>query len=139
MNKEISTYLAKCGNCKQIFAHPSLGDFAYGEIIFCSIDGQQYTHASAFSEFAQKISRLMPDNSSDFWDVIASLVDSIEDRKYSPHIHCLFCSSDNIEFWEGERIGVMNVSEASFLAAAALPEHELKLLVAQICECINNK
>ena len=138
MSRDATTFRANCGNCKQTFAHPSLGDFAYGEAILCSVDGKHYATASAFSEFPERVRALMPSTSSDFWAVLASLADAIDGKGYSPHIHCPFCSSNNIEFWEGERIGVTSVPEALFVGASALPDHDLKLLVAQICEGVSN-
>lgn len=138
MSRDIPTFLAKCGNCKQTFAHPSLGDFAYGEAILCSVDGKHYATVSAFTEFSQSVRALMPSGSSGFWGVLASLADSIDDNGYSPLIHCPVCSSDNIEFWDGERIGVASVPEALFVGVATLPERDLKLLVAQVCEGVSN-
>lgn len=138
MSRDITTFRANCRNCKQTFAHPSLGDFGYGEAILCSVDGKHYATVSAFSEFPQRVRDFMRSTSSNFWAVLASLADSIDGKGYSPNIHCPFCSSNDIEFWEGERIGVTSVPEALFVGASALPEHDLKILVAKIGQGVSN-
>ncbi len=138
MSRDVTTFRVNCSNCKHTFACPSLGDFAYGEAILCSLDGKHYATVSAFSEFPQRVRALMPSTSSDFWAVVASLADSIDGKGYSSHIHCPFCSSNKIELWDGERVGGRSIPEALFVGASALPEHDLKLLVAQICEGVSN-
>jgi hypothetical protein len=132
MNKSITTFQAKCANCGQLFEHPSLGDQAYGEMILCSADGKHFAWISAFAELPQRVSALLPGASAMvFWNAIACLADPIASQQLTPRLHCSFCSSDNIEFWEGERIGVMNVPEALFCDVSELPTSELKLRVSE--------
>lgn len=130
MNRQISTFEAKCASCGKTFEHPSLGP-VYGELMLCSTDGKHYAWASAFSELPQKLSALLPGASAKmFWRAVAHLADPISEQKLADQIHCSHCASSNIEFWEGERIGVMSVPEASFRDASALSAQELQLRVS---------
>ena len=138
MNKQITTFEAKCASCGKTFEHPSLGP-AYGEIMLCSTDGKHYSWASAFSELPQKLNALLPGVSANiFWGALAHFADPISGQKLAAHIHCSHCASSNIELWEGKRIGVMSVPEASFHDASALSAQELRLRVSTYSARVSN-
>jgi DNA-directed RNA polymerase subunit M/transcription elongation factor TFIIS len=126
MNRTLPTFQAKCGSCGQLFAHPSLGDQAYGETVLCNSDGSAYAWVSAFSKMPQRVKALMPNMAEGFWNVIASMADPIEGKCVSNRIHCPKCSAETLEFWEGDQIGSAEVPEATFQVTEALSLSELK-------------
>lgn len=132
MSRDIPTFEAKCASCGQTFEHPSLGP-AYGEAILCSFDGKHYAWASVFSELPQKIRVLLQGaTTNEFWEAVAHLADPVLGQELVIPIHCSHCASTNIKFWEGKRVGVMSVPEASFLGASALSAQELQLRVSAL-------
>jgi hypothetical protein len=129
--KEIAVFEAQCGNCARHFSHPSLGDCAYGEVLLCTLDGNHYATVSAFTDFSQRVEALMGSEAENsFWSVLASLADAISGQPLSSGIRCPHCASDNIAYWEGRRVGVSEVPEATFTQAAALTEDALARRVA---------
>ena len=101
--------------------------------MLCSADGKHYAWASAFAEVPQKISSMLPEASAKvFWRVVAELADSVFEQNLCAQIHCPHCASSDIAFWEGQPVGSLSVTEASFLAASALSAQELQLRVSKI-------
>ena len=132
MSRDIPTFEAKCASCRQTFEHPGLGS-AYGETVFCSTDGKHYAWASAFSALAQKIRALPQGHAANaFWQAVAHLADPILGQELVAAICCSHCASTNLEFWEGVRVGVMSVPEASFLGASALSAEELQCCISKL-------
>ena len=135
MKKQISCFIAKCGNCKKPFERPSLGSYSYGECLFNTIDGKYYVLASAFDSFPEKVKKLIPGNRSGmFWPVLAHLADPIQQLNLTSKIVCPHCNSTNIEVIEGERTGESVVNEVSFLNSTKLSSQELSNLVFTILE-----
>jgi hypothetical protein len=127
MNREIATFQAKCGTCHDAFEHPSLGDQAYGEAVLTSADGKHYAWVSAFSEQPNRVGTLLPGASAKiFWGSIAYLADEVAGQKLTAQIHCALCGSDQIEFWQGERVGTMSVPETTFSSIAQTSSCELQ-------------
>jgi hypothetical protein len=129
--KEIAVFEAQCANCASHFSHPSLGDFAYGEVFLCTLDGNHYATVSAFTDFSQRVKALMgPGAENSLWSILASLADPISGQPLSSGIRCPHCASDNLAYWAGRRVGVSKVPEATFTHAAALSQEELARRVA---------
>jgi Zn finger protein HypA/HybF involved in hydrogenase expression len=126
MNREVVTFEAKCKQCATLFAHPSLGDFAYGEIILNTIDGKHHAWVNGFAEFPERVSGLLCENQKNkFWDILGMLSDEIEDQILMTAIICPHCSSQDIEYCEGARIGLVSIPEVSFVRALKLDNSEL--------------
>lgn len=65
-----------CALCGHVFAHPALGDHAYGEALLCSADGHHVVVASAFDPVPQRVAALLPAGAdARFWPVLAALAD----------------------------------------------------------------
>ncbi|MCC6271775.1 MAG: hypothetical protein IT190_10895 [Microbacteriaceae bacterium] len=124
--RAIATFEAKCGDCGHCFPHPSLGDLSYGEKLFCTLDGSSYAYASAFTAFGQRVSALKkPEAAGEYWAILASLADPISGRPLSHRIHCPQCSSGNLASWDGRKLGVVQVPDATFVSATNLSSEEL--------------
>ncbi len=129
--KEIAVFEAQCANCTRDFSHPSLGDFAYGEVLLCTMDGRHHAFVSGLSDFAERVRALIPPTGiGSFWSILASLADPICGQPLSSAIRCPHCASANIAYWEGRRVGVIRVPEATFTHAAVLSDEELARRVA---------
>jgi hypothetical protein len=125
--REIATFEAKCGNCGRCFSHPSLGDLVYGEVVLCSLNGSHYATASAFTEFCERVSALIrPEHKRSYWSIVASLADPISDQPLSSSLRCPHCASAQLEYWDGKKLGVMQVPEATFRSAMGLSPDELE-------------
>jgi hypothetical protein len=129
--KSVTTFEAKCAKCKQIFSHPSLGDFVYGESLFYTADGKHQVYVSAFSEFPQRVRALIPNESSLFWPALASLSDKFEGNSFIADLCCPFCSSTEIECWEGDPTGILNLSEVSFNISSLLSDAEIMAILSK--------
>jgi hypothetical protein len=130
--REITLLDAKCASCGQQFSHPSLGDFAYGEVVFCTSDGRHYAAADAFGEFAQRLKGLIVPNSSiSFWSILASLADPISGQNLAHSIICPNCKSDRLEYWGGQKTGAADVPAATFVTASALSSESLAKIVTK--------
>jgi hypothetical protein len=129
---KISTFEAKCSDCKEIFAHPSLGDMSYGQVIFYSTDGKNQVLVSAFSEFATKLKPLVSSNKAGaFWKALALFADPIQGQPFSLGVRCSQCGSSNIEYWEGVKLGAIELADVSFSKALTLTEAEIGERIAQ--------
>jgi DNA-directed RNA polymerase subunit RPC12/RpoP len=130
MNKDIATFEAKCAECGKAFEHPSLGDFAYGENIFYTNDGMHQVWVSAFSAFPQRVKKLIDGpQPMKFWDILASCADPVNGQKFVAKIICPHCNSDGLESWEGRRIGMTSIQEATFLRVLDLEDSTLALRI----------
>jgi hypothetical protein len=130
--REIATVEAKCGKCCQLFSHPSLGDFSYGQAVLFTTDGKHFATVDAFAEFPQRIAALArPD---DVWPVLASLADPIAGQYFSASIHCPHCATSCLEYWGGNKSGALLVPAATFVAASSLGDD---LLAARISSMKN--
>ena len=107
MDKEIGTIEAKCDDCGNTFDHPDLGDFVYGEFIFCSENGKVHAFCGAFEATAKLIQVLLPEDcgAEMFQAELANLADPILDHKLTTRIHCPNCFSINIESWPDVNTG----------------------------------
>lgn len=130
MNKDVATFEAKCAGCGESFQHPSFGDFSYGENILYAASGRNQVWVSAFSEFPQRLKSLLDTSlSKKFWDILASLADPIEGQKLVAKITCPYCSSDRLEYWDGKRIGLTSIQEATFSQVFDLDDATLVLKI----------
>jgi len=126
MNREISTFQAKCHQCSASFSHPSLGDFSYGENLFFTGDGKHSVYANAFDEFPKKVRQLLGDEDpSQFWNVLASLADPISEQPLIQKLVCPHCGSTSLESWNGNRVGSLSVPPASFQGSSQLNDNDL--------------
>jgi hypothetical protein len=121
--RSIALCEAKCKRCAAVFAHASLGDFAYGESVFSTTDGRHFVGASSNGEFAQRVSALIPpDHARSFWPVLAALADPIDGKQLTHAIVCPNCGSTKLEYWGGSKVGSAAISEATFVQAELSPE-----------------
>ena len=119
--REIALLEAKCAECGNIFSHPSLGDFIYGEVVLCTADGKNYATADGFSDFAQRLKTVATSRSpGGFWPLIASFADPIVGQRLTASIHCPQCASNNLEYWDGQKTGTASIPAATFLSASQL-------------------
>ena len=130
--REIPLLEAKCASCGQLFSHPSLGDFSYGEVVLCTTDGHHYATADAFGEFARRLTKLIdPSSSTTFWSILASLADPISGQILVHSIHCPSCKSSKLEYWDGHKTGVIDVPAATFAVASVLSSESLTQIVGK--------
>jgi hypothetical protein len=120
-------FSAQCGDCSASFGYPSLGDFSYGSSIFSSDDGQCFVYVEASAPFPSRLNRLLKAAGSrlPFWDTLALLADQPSNRYWVCGIRCPSCGSAKISSWHGGRCGEAEVSDATFIQAAALSDHEI--------------
>jgi hypothetical protein len=124
--KEISLAEAKCASCRQVFSHPTLGDFSYGEAVLCSLDGKNYAFVNALADFPQRVSSLIKsDKELTFWPTLASLAEPIRGQSLTASIRCSHCGSDKLEYWGGQVTGTASIPEASFTTASELSTNSL--------------
>ena len=123
---------AKCARCHQVFGYPTLSDFAYGEMVFCTIDGKHHVLASAFDEFAQRVSDLLEaGEKQNYWGVLASLADPVGGQPLSTQKRCPHCCSSHFQYWGGRDVGMASVPSASFESASRLTRADLAHRVVQ--------
>ena len=125
--------MAKCGSCGAEFEHPSIGDFSYGEIIFYTEDGKNQAYANAFDSFPQKIKDILDTlGLNAFWDTLATISDPVCGQQLVSSIRCSSCSSQIIEYWEGERVGEKIIPDVSYEFSSQLNKVQLLALVKSI-------
>jgi hypothetical protein len=124
---KLSTFEAKCDECKTTFAHPSFGDQAYGQYIFCTSDGKQSVHANAFEPPAKKIEQALAVGQlqTPFVDALARCADPMGELRFGARIRCPNCGSERLAYWEGRRIGTMDVPAATYVDVLSLTEKQL--------------
>ena len=138
--KNISLLAAKCASCGRSFSHPSLGEFAYGEAILCTVDGKCYATASASAGFSQRVGTLIKSAGvNSLWPVLAALADPISGQLLTDAIRCPYCASGNLEYWGGKKTGHIGIPEASFTSAAALSDGSLSQRIASVVEQCREK
>lgn len=126
---------AKCANCHQVFGYPSRGDFAYGEMVLCALDGKHHALATAFDGFAERVSGLLGPGNRHFWWVLASLADPVASQTLNPALHCPHCGSSDVEYRGGKERGTVNVPPVSFEPTSTLIQEGLAQRVAQLGYC----
>lgn len=123
MDRQVTTFEARCGSCGLTFAHPWLGDMAYGDGLLCSEDGRSWVRVDLFSGFGKRFAEMSKDERlSDwfdarpgiFWPALAALAVRYDDVPYTIKIVCPHCRSAKLERWAGKSVGSRFVSEARF-------------------------
>jgi hypothetical protein len=133
--RSIALCEAKCSQCNAVFAHASLGDFAYGEAVFATDDGQQFVVANANSNFAKQVSSLVPpEPATCFWSILAALADPVNGKQLTYAIVCPNCRSTSVAYWGGQKVGAVAEAEATFEQFSALGELPLSRRIAEILE-----
>lgn len=131
---------AKCASCGKVFHHPSFGDFAYGEEVLCSADGKNYVAATAFSEFAKRVSEVVRlKGGSALWPVLAALADPIDGQTLGHSIRCAHCGSADLEYCGGQKISTTSVPDASFISSMFLSSGALSERIAHALEAAHAK
>lgn len=135
----ITTFEAKCADCKTIFEHPSLGDFAYGEFIFSTIDGSDFLCCDANEVSESILQGLIPEDltAEQFQKTLVTVVDNPFASQLTLRIPCTKCGSTNLEYWEGQKIGVRNIEKATFKRFSVLSEEEKLKEISTILDDIN--
>jgi len=124
---EIATFEAKCASCGEKFDHPSFGDFAYGEFLFCSENGRIYAYGDGFNACAKLIEVLLPENcGADMYQTaLAELADPIFGQRFTCRIHCPKCQSIKLEYWHGKKTGSMWVKPITYKNLLSLGRNKL--------------
>jgi hypothetical protein len=132
----LPTFKAKCASCGQEFAHPSLGDFSYGSFLFWGIRGTVFGHFAALDSAVWKLveSMLSPQIDEDargplIQGACAALADPIDGQPLVNRHVCPHCHSSNWEWWEGDKVGLVEVLEVSFTRLLSLSESGQRALV----------
>lgn len=115
--RQLVTFEARCAACDGLFALPGLGDFAYGELLLCSADGQQHALVDGFSAVPAQVVALLDDAAAKhlaLWPVLAALADPPPGSAWSAQPHCPHCGSASLAFQHGERRGSVEVPMARF-------------------------
>jgi Zn finger protein HypA/HybF involved in hydrogenase expression len=120
---EISTFKAKCSACKSEFPYPELSEFAYGEFIFASTGGTFCLFTAIGHPVSELVEASLPKGAS-FPAVCAFIADPVEGQKLTTQRACPICQSKQWEFWHGERVGSVTISEAAFERFLSLPRPE---------------
>lgn len=111
---------AGCAACSERFAHPSLGDFVYGQLLLCSEDGRHHARVDGFAAFPAQVATLLPDAADHaLWPVLAALADPPEGSSWSVRLHCPHCGSAELAFQQGQRCGSAEVPMATFPSGSA--------------------
>jgi hypothetical protein len=122
-----AVFEAKCATCGEVFGLPSLGDMSYGSAILTSVDGQAHLVADAFSDFPQRLKKLLGDSSAKaFWSNLALLADAVNGKSLACSQVCPRCQSTRLEYWDGSRLGEVKLAGATFLAASELSDVEIR-------------
>ncbi|HBS61484.1 MAG TPA: hypothetical protein DEB32_01860 [Stenotrophomonas sp.] len=119
-----------CALCGHVFAHPALGDHAYGEALLCSADGHHVVVASAFDPVPQRVAALLPAGAdARFWPVLAALADPIGGQPLVHGLRCPQCGGAQLRYHDGHRRGTQAVANAGFVAATALTDLDLQAAI----------
>jgi hypothetical protein len=135
MERTLSTYEAKCRACGSTFAHPSLGDLTYGEMLFCSQNGRSYVAANGLSSFAQRVRHVLGDSQSkDFWRILAALTIQADGVPYTIEIRCPVCCAAELEYWDGDELGMVAVPDATFPDELLINEQALSTKISALSQ-----
>jgi hypothetical protein len=140
---KVATFTAKCGRCRAEFSCPGLGDFVYGQFLFTGELGTVFAHFAAVRhpvwEFIRSILTAPGDRSDDETEerelgsriqaACAHFADRIAGQRLVNHRVCPVCQSSDWEWWQGERVGWLEVPAASYNGFLAMPEAERRRLV----------
>ena len=127
---------AKCARCHRTFGYPTLSDFAYGEMVLCTLDGKHQALVNAFGEFAQQVSALLESgNNGQFWEVLASLADPLAGQSLTPTKRCPHCGSSDLQSWGGSEVGIANIPSASFESVSSLATASLAQCLTRAVQC----
>ncbi len=118
------TFKAKCSRCKSEFARPELGDFSYGDTIFTSVSGDTYTYFYAINHPVTDIVEKSLPSKASFFAVCAQISDPINGQTFVTGHVCPFCNSREMEYWQGARVGSIELNDASFTEFLSLTEIE---------------
>lgn len=123
---------AKCASCGTEFHHASFGDFAHGEAVLSTSDGRCFARASAGSDFAQRVAKLLTGHDRTIWPFLAALADPIDGMPMTHRIVCPACRSTDLESWGGTRLGLTEIPDVTFTASERLSTTELAARLAAI-------
>jgi hypothetical protein len=120
----VSAFEAKCAHCGEVFSAPSLGDFGYGTFLLFGELGTVYAVLDAVnsSVWQQIASELSTDDGNRILNVVAAVADRVQGQGLRAHHACPACLSRKWESWEGRRIGVIEIGEATFSEFISLTE-----------------
>ncbi|PTT63757.1 hypothetical protein [Stenotrophomonas sp. HMWF003] len=117
--RSVPLFDARCSQCGAMFAHPSLGDAVYGELLLCSVDGRQHAIVEGFSAVPAQVAALLADDPhTALWPVLAALADPPAGASWSVALHCPYCGQPDPAFQEGARCGMVEVPVARFTRCA---------------------
>lgn len=127
MSHRMPTFEARCAKCDSVFAHPHLGDFAYGSFLFCAARGGRYALCDGFGTGGRRIQRLLPSDAPvrTLVGVLAALSDPLLGQQLLPGYVCPRCGSSSLQSWAGPRAGTTEVEQVTFNRILLLDEEQL--------------
>lgn len=121
---EVPTFKAKCAACSSEFAYPEFSDFSYGDFLFVGVNGGVFAHFTAPGHpVSELVTAALPSGAS-FPAVCAAVADPIEGQALVAKRQCPTCHSSRWEYWQGERVGSITASQATFSGFLSLPKAE---------------
>ncbi|MCF7749720.1 hypothetical protein KQ945_03095 [Bacillus subtilis subsp. subtilis] len=123
----MALFEAQCAQCLRLFAHPSLGDAAYAQLLLCSGDGRHHAVLDGFADVPAQVAALLPDDVA-LWPVLAALAVPPTQSHWTLTLHCPHCGAADPAYQQGRRCGSVEVPMACF----AHPADGIAAGVAQI-------
>lgn len=130
----IATFESKCASCHSVFAAPWLGEFAYGEFVLTGMRGNVYALLTAIGNEAwDLVQAVVPDVDVDtFQELLARLADPVNGQSWTMSHVCPRCESHEWTYWGGDRMGNVDVPNATFNTFLALQPVEREQRALQL-------
>jgi hypothetical protein len=135
----VATFKAKCASCRSEFAHPSLGELSYGNFLFTGTNGTVFCYFNALGHpiwdlVDRTLSSVLAsaDRGAAIQATCAALADPQDDQSFLNSRVCPSCRSSDWEWWEGEKVGEVEVPDATFNRISSLSRQDQ---VAAVLAC----
>ena len=138
---QIATSKAKCASCGAAFLTPDLGEFSYGQALFRGEKGNVFAYFNAVGhpvwEFVESV---LPSAGDDRTRIAigariqaacAHIADPVNGQQLVNEHVCPVCQSSKLEWWGGERVGLMEVADVSYKHFLSQPEIERRRLILE--------
>lgn len=139
----IPAYRAWCKGCGEEFRVPILSDFTYGEFIAHGLAGLVFGYLNAIDSAAWNAIQaiygelnLPKSDAARFQHIVGNCLDPIDGQSLSivSGPRCPRCRSEGIDYRDlpSDRLGSLDVPEASFHQFLALSEPDRRKLIAEL-------
>lgn len=122
----------KCASCNWIGGTPEVGDFAYGQFIFAGEQGTIHAIHNSIENSNWDWVSVFAENAGNIPEIVARIADPIDGQRLRTNQVCPNCLESNWEWWDGKRICLKEIPDATFATFENLNDQRKSEAIRQI-------